>query len=107
MQAPTPTTLRITGGGQGGAEPPRAQGHTFKLTAEEVRVEPDTVASMVSFRCCLVILLFCGVVFYSSFCVFHGLVEVIVVRSCKWLASKGLMVRIWLYGLVVGYSNCD
>ena len=41
-----PATLRITGGGQGGAEPSRAQGRAFQLIAEEVRAEPDTAASM-------------------------------------------------------------
>ena len=42
VQAPAPATLRITGGGQGGAEPPRAQGRAFQLIAEEVRAEPNS-----------------------------------------------------------------
>ena len=46
MQAPTPTNLRITGGGQGGAELPRAQGRAFQLTTEEVRADPDAAAGM-------------------------------------------------------------
>ena len=46
VQAPAPATLRITGGGQGGAEPPRAQGHAFQLIAEEVRAVPDAVMGM-------------------------------------------------------------
>ena len=58
VQAPAQTTLRITGGGQSGAEPPRAQGRAFQLMAEEVRAEPDSAAGMFSFHCCLVICLF-------------------------------------------------
>ena len=46
VQAPAPATLRITGGGQGGAEPPRAQGHAFQLAAEEVEAVPDATAGM-------------------------------------------------------------
>ena len=46
VQAPAPATLRITGGGQGGAEPPRAQGRAFQLAAEEVRAVPDAAAGM-------------------------------------------------------------
>ena len=46
MQAPTPATLRTTGGGQGGAEPPRAQGRAYQLAAEEVRAVPDVAAGM-------------------------------------------------------------
>ena len=46
VQAPAPATLRITGRGQGGAEPLRAQGRAFQLTVEEVRSEPDAAASM-------------------------------------------------------------
>ena len=45
-QAPAPGTLRITGGGQGGAEPLRAQGRAFQLTAEEVRAVSEAVAGM-------------------------------------------------------------
>ena len=46
VQAPASATLRITGGGQGGAEPPRAQGRAFQLVAEEVRAVPDAAAGM-------------------------------------------------------------
>ena len=46
VQAPLPSTLRITGGRQGGAEPPRAQGRAFQLIAEEVRAVPDATAGM-------------------------------------------------------------
>ena len=46
MQAPAPATLRIMGGGQGGAEPPRAQGRAFQLTTEEVREVLDASAGM-------------------------------------------------------------
>ena len=46
VQAPAPATLRITGGGQGGVEPPRAHVHAFQLTAEEVRAVPDAAAGM-------------------------------------------------------------
>ena len=46
VQAPAPATLRITGGGQGGAEPPRAQGRVFQLVTEEVRAVPETAAGM-------------------------------------------------------------
>ena len=46
---------QITDRGLGGTEPQRAQGRSFLLTAEEVRVEPDATAGMFSF-CHLVIL---------------------------------------------------
>ena len=46
VQAPTPATLRITSGSQGGAEPPRAQGRALQLAAEEVRAVPDAAAGM-------------------------------------------------------------
>ena len=46
VQAPSPATLRITGGGQDGAEPPRAQGRAFQLIAEEVRAVSDAAAGM-------------------------------------------------------------
>ena len=46
VQALAPATLRITGGSQGVAEPPRAQGRAFQLIAEEVRAEPVTTAGM-------------------------------------------------------------
>ena len=46
MQAPSPATLRILGGGQSGAEPPRAQGRAFQLTAEEVRAVTDAAVGM-------------------------------------------------------------
>ena len=46
VQAPAPATLRIIGGGQGGADPSRAQGRAFQLTAKEVRSEPDAAAGM-------------------------------------------------------------
>ena len=49
VQAPAPATLRIAGGGQGGAEPPRAQGRAFRLIAEEVRAKPDVAAGMFPF----------------------------------------------------------
>ena len=49
VQAPSPTTLRITDGRQGRAEPPRARGTAFQLTIEEPRVELDVVTSMFSF----------------------------------------------------------
>ena len=46
VHAPAPAPLRITGGGQGGAEPPRAQGRVFQLVAEEVRAVPEIAAGM-------------------------------------------------------------
>ena len=46
VQAPAPATLRITGGGQGGVEPSRAQGRAYQLAAEEVRAVPDAAAGM-------------------------------------------------------------
>ena len=46
VQVPAPATLRITGGGQGGAEPPRAQGRASHLTAKEVRAVSDAAAGM-------------------------------------------------------------
>ena len=46
VQAPALATLRITGGGQGGAEPPRAQGRAFQLAAEEVGAVSDAAAGM-------------------------------------------------------------
>ena len=49
VQAPAPATLRITGGGHGGAQPPRAQGRAFQLTEEEVRAEADAAAGMFPF----------------------------------------------------------
>ena len=58
VQASAPTHLWITGGDQGGAEPPRTQGRAFQLIAEEVRAKPDAIAGMFSFHCCLVIWLF-------------------------------------------------
>ncbi|CAH1445284.1 unnamed protein product [Lactuca virosa] len=45
-QAPAPTTLRITDGRPVRAEPPKAQGRAFQLTAEEARAAPDVVAGM-------------------------------------------------------------
>ena len=46
VQAPAPATLRIIGGGQDGAEPPRAQGCAYQLAAEEVIAVPDAAAGM-------------------------------------------------------------
>ena len=40
------TEQLLTGGGQSGAELPRAQGHVFQLVAEEVRAVPETAAGM-------------------------------------------------------------
>ena len=63
MQVPAPTTLRTTGGGQGGAEPPRAQGRAFQLTAEEVRAEPDATAGMFPFFYLVILWLLWSIVY--------------------------------------------
>ena len=46
MQAASPATLRNTDGIPVRAEPPKAQGRAFQLTAEEARAVPDVVAGM-------------------------------------------------------------
>lgn len=49
VQAPAPTTLRITDGHQGRAETLRARGHAFQLTTEEARLVSDVVTGMYLF----------------------------------------------------------
>ena len=45
-QAPAPATLRITDGRPGRAEPLKAQGRAFQVTAEEAMPASDVVADM-------------------------------------------------------------
>ncbi|CAH1431740.1 unnamed protein product [Lactuca virosa] len=45
-QTPAPATLRIPDGRLVKAEPPKAQGRAFQLTAEEAREAPDVIAGM-------------------------------------------------------------
>ena len=72
VQVPALTTLRTTGGGQGGAEPPRAQGRAFQLTVEEVRAEPDAAAGMSPFCYLVVIMEYC--ISASLVRMIHGIV---------------------------------
>ena len=45
-QAPAPATLRIANGRPVKAEPPKAQGHAFQLTAKEARATLNVVTGM-------------------------------------------------------------
>ena len=59
-----PATLRITDGSQGRAEPPKARGRAFQLTAEEAKTTPDVVAGMflsfylINYICCMLMCLY-------------------------------------------------
>ena len=58
-QVPAPITLRISNGRPVKAEPPKAHGRAFQLTAEEERVAADVVAGMFLSLSHLLYLLFC------------------------------------------------
>ena len=56
VHAPTLATLRLTDGGQGRAEPPKALGRAYQLMTEEIRSLLEVSADMFSVLSCL-----CGV----------------------------------------------
>ena len=53
VQAPSSATLRLTEGGQGRAEPPKAPGRAYQLVTEEIRFEPEVSFGMFSVLSCL------------------------------------------------------
>ena len=53
VQAPAPATLRLTDGGQGRAEPPKALGRAYQLMTEEIRSLLEVSADMFSALSCL------------------------------------------------------
>ena len=55
VQAPAPATLRLTDGGQGRAEPPKAPGRAYQLVTEEIRSALEVSAGM--FFCFLLFML--------------------------------------------------
>ena len=46
VQAPSSATLRLTEGGQGRAEPPKAPGRAYQLVTEEIGTAPEMTAGM-------------------------------------------------------------
>ncbi|KAJ9552821.1 LOW QUALITY PROTEIN: hypothetical protein OSB04_016866 [Centaurea solstitialis] len=48
VQAPAPTTLRITDGTTAGRSGPTTRGRAFQLTAEEAQTEPDVITGIFS-----------------------------------------------------------
>lgn len=63
VHTPTFMNLRITDGGQGRAEAPKARGYAYQLTAEEAMMTPNVVIGMYLYMLMLALILNCMLMF--------------------------------------------
>lgn len=105
MQALAPSTFRITNGRKGTADTPKARGHAFQLTAEEVKVALGVVTSMYSFNFFQLLLCILLIVFLLDNFLVNSLSALMLFDSCaSWSFVSQSFNRI--FDMTLGQLEC-